>query len=127
MSSDNRMIAENFQVFLVYFRIVIQIVYGLLVLRRLDCLLLLTAQLMIARRIGESGLRARRLVVRPILKQRHRTARLVWITTCRRWRFHTWEHILFRDESRPGESFQPEPFPPLPHDHVDGAVASTFL
>jgi hypothetical protein len=28
------------QVFLVYFRIVIQIVYGLLVLRRLDCLLL---------------------------------------------------------------------------------------
>jgi hypothetical protein len=30
------------QVFLVYFRMVIQIVYGLLVLRRLDCLLLTT-------------------------------------------------------------------------------------
>jgi hypothetical protein len=51
-------------------------------------------------RLRESGLRARRLVVGPILKQRHRTARLSWARARRRWRLHTWQHILFSDESR---------------------------
>jgi transposase len=51
------------------------------------------------RRLRESGLRARRPVVGPILKQRHRTARLVWARARRRWRLHTWQHILFSDES----------------------------
>jgi len=28
---------------------------------------------------------------------------------------------------QPGESFQPEPYPPLVHGHYDGTLASTFL
>ena len=51
-------------------------------------------------RLRESGLRARRPVVGPILKQRHMTARLAWDRARRRWRLHTWQHILFSDESR---------------------------
>ena len=54
----------------------------------------------VRRRLGESGLRVRRPVVGPILKQRHRTVRLAWAHGHRRWRFHTWQHILFSDESR---------------------------
>ena len=34
-------------------------------------------------------------MVGPIRKQSHRTVRLA-----RRWRLHTWQHILFNDESR---------------------------
>ena len=52
------------------------------------------------RRLRESGLRARRPVVGPILKQRHRTARLTWARARRCWRLHTWQHILFSDEFR---------------------------
>ena len=52
------------------------------------------------RRLRESGLRASRPVVGPILKQRHRIARLAWTRAHRRWRLHTWQHILFSDESR---------------------------
>jgi hypothetical protein len=36
-------------------------------------------------------------VVGPILKQRHSTARLAWARARRRWRLHTWQHILFSD------------------------------
>ena len=54
----------------------------------------------VRRRLRESGLRARRPVVGPILKQRHMTVRLAWARACRRWRLHTWQHILFSDESR---------------------------
>jgi len=39
-------------------------------------------------------------VVGPILKQHHKTARLAWARTRRRWRLHTWQHILLNDESR---------------------------
>ena len=39
-------------------------------------------------------------MVGPILKKRHRTARLTWAHARRRWRLHTWQHILFSDESR---------------------------
>ena len=46
----------------------------------------------IRRRLPESGLRAMRPVVTPILKQRHRTARLAWAS--RRWRLHAWQHIF---------------------------------
>jgi hypothetical protein len=44
-------------------------------------------------------------VVWPILKQRHRTARLSSARSCRRWRLHSCQHILFSD--------QPEPYLPL--------------
>ena len=54
----------------------------------------------VRRRLRESGLRARRSVVGPILKQLHRTARLAWARARRRWMLHTWQHILFSDESR---------------------------
>jgi len=54
----------------------------------------------IRRRLRESGLRSRRPLVRPILKQRHRTTRLAWARARRRWRLHTWKHILFSDKSR---------------------------
>ena len=54
----------------------------------------------VRRRLHESGLRARRLVIEPILKQCHRTVRLAWARARRRWRLHTWQHILFSDESR---------------------------
>ena len=54
----------------------------------------------VRRRLRESCLRARRPVVGPILKQRHRTARLAWACTRRRWRLHAWQHILFSDKSR---------------------------
>ena len=49
----------------------------------------------VSRRLRESGLPARRPVVGPIPKQRHRTTRLAWARGCRRW-----QHILFSDESR---------------------------
>jgi hypothetical protein len=54
----------------------------------------------VRRRLRESGLRARCPVVGPIFKQRHRTARLAWARSRRRWRLHTWQHILFSDKSR---------------------------
>jgi len=54
----------------------------------------------VRRRLRESGLRVRRPVVGPILKQLHRTAKLVWALARRRWGLHTWQHILFSDESR---------------------------
>jgi hypothetical protein len=59
-------------------------------------------------RLRESGLRARRPVVGPILKQRHMTARLAWDRARRRWRLHTWQHILFSDESRISLRFNAE-------------------
>jgi hypothetical protein len=54
----------------------------------------------VRRKLRESGLEARRSVIGPILKQRHRTARLAWARARRRWRLKTWQHILFSDESR---------------------------
>ena len=51
----------------------------------------------VRRRLCESGLRARRPVVGPILKKRHRTARLAWAHARRRWKLHTWQHVLFSD------------------------------
>ena len=52
------------------------------------------------RRLRASGLRARRPVVGPIIKQRHRAVRLAWARARRHWRLHTWQHIPFSDESR---------------------------
>ena len=52
------------------------------------------------RRLRESGLRSKRTVVGPIIKQRHKTARLAWARARRRWMIHTWQHIIFSDESR---------------------------
>ena len=54
----------------------------------------------VSRRLCESVLRARRPVVGPILKQRHRTTRLAWARARYRWILHTWQHILFNDESQ---------------------------
>ena len=54
----------------------------------------------VRRRLRESGIRARRPVVGPNLKLYHRTTRLAWARGCRRWGFHTWQHILFSDETR---------------------------
>jgi hypothetical protein len=54
----------------------------------------------VRRRLRESRIWARRSVVEPILKQRHRTAILAWARARLRWRHHTWQHILFNDESR---------------------------
>ena len=54
----------------------------------------------VRRKLRDSGLHARRPVVVPILKQRHRTRRLVWTCASRRWRIHTWQYILCSDESR---------------------------
>jgi hypothetical protein len=55
----------------------------------------------VRRRLLESGFRARRPVIGQILKQSHRTARLTWVLArSRRWRLHTWQHILFSDGSR---------------------------
>ena len=51
-------------------------------------------------RLCESGLRDKRPVVGPILKQCDRTARLSWARARRRLRLHTWKHILFSVESR---------------------------
>ena len=44
------------------------------------------------RRLRESGLRTRGPVVESILKQRHKTARLVWARARRCWRLHTWRN-----------------------------------
>jgi transposase len=54
----------------------------------------------VRRRLRESGRRVRRPVVGLILMQPQRTARLAWACACRRWGLHTWQHILFSDESR---------------------------
>ena len=54
----------------------------------------------VRRRLRESEFRARRPVVGPILKQRHMIARLARDRARSRWRLHTWQHILFSDESR---------------------------
>ena len=35
-----------------------------------------------------------------ILKQRHRTVKQAWARARRRWKLHTWQHILFSNESR---------------------------
>ena len=43
----------------------------------------------VRRRLRESGFRARRLVVRPIIKQRHRTTILARARARRRWRLQT--------------------------------------
>jgi hypothetical protein len=51
-------------------------------------------------RLRESGLRVRRPMVGQILKKHHRTARLAWARARCRCRLHTWQHILFSDESR---------------------------
>ena len=64
----------------------------------------------VSRRLRESGLRARHPVVGPILKQRHRTARLAWARAYRRWRLHTWQLILFSDEFRFSLRFSDGPF-----------------
>ena len=51
-------------------------------------------------RLRERGIRPRRPVIRPVLQQRHRVARLAW---CRRHIHFTqqdWARILFTDESR---------------------------
>ena len=53
----------------------------------------------VRRRLRESGLRAMRPVIGPILKQRHRIARLACARARRRWGLHTWQNILFSDES----------------------------
>jgi hypothetical protein len=50
--------------------------------------------------VNLSGLIARRPVVGPILKQHHRIARRAGDRARRRWRLHTWQHILFSEESR---------------------------
>ena len=54
----------------------------------------------VGRRLRESRLRARHPVVGPILYKHYRTARLAWARARRRCRLHTWQHILFSDESR---------------------------
>jgi len=54
----------------------------------------------VRKRLRESGIRARPPVVGPILKPRHRTARLAWARGRCRWRLHTWQHIPFSDEFR---------------------------
>jgi transposase len=54
----------------------------------------------VRRRLRESGLRARHPVVGPILYKYYRTARLAWARARRRCMLHTWQHILFSDESR---------------------------
>ena len=54
----------------------------------------------VRKRIRKSGLRARRAVLGPFLKQRHGTARLAWARACDRWKLHNCQHILFSDESR---------------------------
>jgi len=54
----------------------------------------------VRRRLGESGLRARRPVVGPIFKHRYWTARLACARARCRWSLHTWQHILFSDASR---------------------------
>ena len=54
----------------------------------------------VRRRLRESGLRARRPVIGPILKQRHKTEKLAWARARCHWRLHTWQHILFSDEFR---------------------------
>jgi hypothetical protein len=53
----------------------------------------------VRRGLGESGLRVRRPVVGPILKQRHRTARLAWAHAHRRWRLILHCHVERRDQS----------------------------
>jgi hypothetical protein len=54
----------------------------------------------VRRRLRESRLRPRCPVVVPILKQHLRTARLSLTRARRRWKLHTWQHILFNDKSR---------------------------
>jgi hypothetical protein len=64
----------------------------------------------ICRRLGKYWLRARGLVVGPILKHRHMTMRLAWDRARRRWRLHTWQHILFSDYSRVSLRFSDGPY-----------------
>ena len=47
-------------------------------------------------------------MVGPILEQRHMTTRLAWVRARRRWRLHTWQHILFSDEFRFSPRFSDE-------------------
>ena len=47
-------------------------------------------------------------MVGPIFEQRHMTTRLAWVRARRRWRLHTWQHILFSDEFRFSPRFSDE-------------------
>ena len=51
-------------------------------------------------RLRVCGLRARRPRTGPTLKQRHRTARLLWLRTRLRWYRQRWQNVIFSDESR---------------------------
>lgn len=51
-------------------------------------------------RLRGAGLRARRPAIRPILTQRHRTARLEWCRHHIRYPLRWWNNVMFTDESR---------------------------
>ena len=54
----------------------------------------------IRNRLHDSGLRARRPNVVPVLTQRHRQDRLQWAREHRGWTLNQWSRVLFLDESR---------------------------
>ena len=54
----------------------------------------------IRNRLHDSGLRARRPNVVPVLTQRHRQARLQWAREHRGWTLNQWSRVIFSDESR---------------------------
>ena len=51
------------------------------------------------KRLKEAGFRARRPLVRPTLRQRHRNYRVTWGQN-HQWTQHQWRKVLFSDESR---------------------------
>jgi len=51
-------------------------------------------------RLNSSHLRARRPYTGPVLTRRHRSSRLNWARTHRRWLLRQWNNIMFSDESR---------------------------
>ena len=54
----------------------------------------------IRRRLREIRLKARRPVIRPVLRPFHRERRLAWATERVGWTYRRWRNILYTDESR---------------------------
>jgi transposase len=54
----------------------------------------------VSRRLNSARFRLRRAIKRPLLKIRHKTARLQWARDHMRWNIRSWKRVHWSDESR---------------------------
>jgi transposase len=54
----------------------------------------------VRRRLHEHGIKSRRPIIKQVLTQRHKAARLQWSVAHQHWRLNQWRNVLFSDEVR---------------------------